>query len=88
MLIKNVLVSEIKPYEKNPRKNDSAVDKVAESIRQFGFRQPIVVAEQTGWRCNMMELDPKYVDVICMRYEEITGEKAVRIYEGQEAVSL
>jgi len=34
---------EIKPYEKNPRINDAAVEKVAESIRQFGFRQPIVV---------------------------------------------
>ena len=33
----------IKPYEKNPRLNDAAVDRVAESIRQFGFRQPIVV---------------------------------------------
>ncbi len=33
----------IKPYEKNPRINDAAVDAVAESIRRFGFRQPIVV---------------------------------------------
>ena len=35
--------SDIKPYEKNPRINDKAVDAVAESIRQFGFRQPVVV---------------------------------------------
>jgi len=35
----------IKPYEKNPRDNDAAVEAVAESIRQFGFRQPIVVDE-------------------------------------------
>ena len=33
----------IAPYEKNPRKNDDAVAAVAASIRQFGFRQPIVV---------------------------------------------
>lgn len=33
----------IKPYEKNPRKNDDAVAAVAASIRQFGFRPPIVV---------------------------------------------
>jgi len=33
----------IKPYEKNPRQSDAAVDAVAESIRRFGFRQPIVV---------------------------------------------
>ena len=36
-------ISEITPYEKNPRKNDDAVKYVAESIRQFGFKQPIVV---------------------------------------------
>lgn len=37
--------SEIKPYEKNPRLNDEAVDAVAASIQEFGFRQPIVVDE-------------------------------------------
>jgi DNA modification methylase len=36
-------LAEIKPYEKNPRMNDDAIDAVAASIRQFGFRQPIVV---------------------------------------------
>ena len=36
-------LAEIRPYEKNPRINDAAVDAVAESIRRFGFRQPIVV---------------------------------------------
>lgn len=36
-------LGEIKPYEKNPRVNDQAVDAVARSIREFGFRQPIVV---------------------------------------------
>ncbi|MBW7906218.1 MAG: ParB N-terminal domain-containing protein [Phycisphaerae bacterium] len=38
-------LADIKPYEKNPRVNDAAVDAVAESIRRFGFRQPIVVDE-------------------------------------------
>lgn len=33
----------VKPYPGNPRKNDKAVAAMAESIRQFGFRQPIVV---------------------------------------------
>lgn len=31
------------PYKNNPRNNDQAVDSVAESIKQFGFQQPIVV---------------------------------------------
>src|SRR5690606_21322386 len=36
-------LSEIKPYPNNPRINDDAVDAVAASLREFGFRQPIVV---------------------------------------------
>lgn len=43
MNIEEIALSEIKPYEKNPRKNDSAVNGVAESIKQFGFQQPIVI---------------------------------------------
>lgn len=43
MKIENLKISEIKPFEKNPRRNDAAVNGVAESIRQFGFRQPLVV---------------------------------------------
>ena len=35
----------ITPYEKNPRLNDAAVEAVARSIQEFGFRQPIVVDE-------------------------------------------
>ena len=38
-------LSEIIPYEKNPRKNDAAVDDVAESIRQCGYRAKIIVDE-------------------------------------------
>lgn len=36
-------VADVKPYEKNPRKNDEAVKFVAESIKEFGFKVPIVV---------------------------------------------
>lgn len=36
-------ITEIRPYENNPRVNDGAVDAVAASIREFGFQQPIVV---------------------------------------------
>lgn len=42
MMDPNVLV----PYENNPRQNDQAVEAVARSIKEFGFRQPIVVDEQ------------------------------------------
>lgn len=36
-------IDSITPYEKNPRKNDKAVAPVANSIKEFGFNQPIVV---------------------------------------------
>jgi hypothetical protein len=38
-------IGSIRPYENNPRQNDEAVDAVAASIREFGFRQPLVVDE-------------------------------------------
>ena len=38
-------IGTIRPYENNPRLNDAGVDAVAASIREFGFRQPIVVDE-------------------------------------------
>ena len=43
MIIEMRKLSEISPYENNPRINDSAVDAVANLIQEFGFRQPIVV---------------------------------------------
>ena len=43
MKIELRLLAEIRPYENNPRLNDDAVDAVAKSIQEFGFRQPIVV---------------------------------------------
>lgn len=36
-------VSDLIPYENNPRLNDAAVDPVASSIREFGFKVPIVI---------------------------------------------
>jgi site-specific DNA-methyltransferase (adenine-specific) len=62
---------EIKPYEKNPRINDDAVDAVVTSIREYGFRQPIVVDSEgviicghTRWKgaCKMgLEKVPVHV---------------------------
>lgn len=43
MQVQSMKISEVKPYENNPRDNDSAVGGVAESIKQFGWQQPIVV---------------------------------------------
>ena len=37
-------VDELVPYENNPRHNDEAVDAVANSIKEFGFKVPCVVS--------------------------------------------
>lgn len=42
MEITQVHVDDLIPYENNPRDNDGAVDAVAASIREFGFKVPIV----------------------------------------------
>jgi len=72
------------PYARNARIiPDSAVGKVAASINEFGFKQPIVVdaegvivAENTGRACYAMELSPAFVDVAVARWEAYTGESA------------
>jgi DNA modification methylase len=84
-------LSDIKPYEKNPRLNDEAVDDVAASIREFGFRQPIVVdadgviiCGHTRWKAAQklgLEKVPVHVAT------DLTPEqiKAYRIADNQTA---
>lgn len=43
MKIIEMRIEDIIPYENNPRKNEKAVDGVAESIKEFGFKVPIIV---------------------------------------------
>lgn len=43
MEIKQAALNKFKPYKNNPRNNKKAIEKVAESIKNFGFRVPIIV---------------------------------------------
>lgn len=43
MKIEYVKTSQIKPYEKNPRDNSKAIEKVMESLKEFGWQQPLVL---------------------------------------------
>ena len=45
MEIIKVKLTELKPYGKNPRKNDEAAKAVAKSIEQCGYVAPIIVDE-------------------------------------------
>ena len=73
-------IKDVKPYENNPRNNDDSVKGVAESIKQFGFKQPIVVdkdgviiAGHTRWRAAK-RLKMKEVPVIVA--DDLTEEQA------------
>jgi DNA modification methylase len=44
-----------------------------------GSGSTLMAAEQTGRKAFLMELDPLYADVIVMRYEKFTGQKAERV---------
>jgi len=84
-------LSEIKPYEKNPRRNDEAVKYVAESIKQFGFKVPIVidskniiVAGHTRYKAaKKLSLE----QVPCIVADDLTDEqiKAFRLADNKVA---
>lgn len=50
--IEMVAFEKIRPYERNPRKNDEAVPFVVESIRRFGFNVPLVIDENNVIVCG------------------------------------
>lgn len=84
-------IGDIKPYEKNPRKNDEAVKYVAESIKQFGFKVPIVidkngiiVAGHTRYKAaKKLNLD----EVPCIIADDLTDDqiKAFRLADNKVA---
>ena len=84
-------IASIKPYDKNPRRNDDAVDAVANSITEFGFKNPIIVgsdltiiAGHTRWKAAR-KLGLKEVPVIIA--SDLTPEqvKAFRIIDNKTA---
>lgn len=91
MNVKMMKIDDLKPYENNPRNNDGAVQYVANSIKQFGFKVPIVVDKNnvivsghTRWRAGM-ELCLKEVPVIVA--DDLTPEqiKAFRLADNKVA---
>ena len=76
-------LSEIRPYETNPRINDAAVDAVAKSLKEFGFRQPIVVGHTRFKGAQKLGLEFVPVHVAA----DLTPEqaRAYRIADNQTA---
>lgn len=82
-------LKDIKQYENNPRKNDEAVKYVAESIKEFGFKVPIVidkegviVAGHTRWKAAK-SLNIK--EVPCIIADDLTDQqiKAYRLADNK-----
>ncbi len=72
-------VAEIIPYERNPRKNDDAVKYVVESIKEFGFKVPIVIDKNnvvvTGHTRLKASKELKMDEVPCIIADDLTEEQ-------------
>lgn len=80
MNIKNVSVKDLVPYANNTKKHDKTqIDNVAESIRQYGFVQPLVIDKNNEvviGHCRLLaakQLGMKEVPCVCV--DDLTEEQ-------------
>lgn len=91
MNISEKLLSELIQYEKNPRKNDNAVDYVANSIKEFGFKVPIVIDSNNVIICGHTRYKAakklKLKTVPCIIADDLNEEqiKAYRLADNKVA---
>lgn len=82
-------IGEIRPYENNPRKNADAVKYVKESIRQFGFKIPIVIDSDRVIVCGHTRLlaakSLGLSEVPCIMVDDLTEDqvKALRLADNK-----
>lgn len=91
MEIVNKNIEEIKMYENNPRNNDGAVEYVANSIKEFGFKVPIVldknniiVAGHTRYKAAKLL---NITEIPCIIADDLSDEqvKAFRLIDNKAA---
>ena len=72
-------ITELKLNPKNPRKNDGAVDTVAKSIEEFGFKNPLIIDSQGIVWCGNTRLKAarklKLKEVPCIIADDLTEEQ-------------
>jgi len=84
-------ITELKEYENNPRNNDAAVDAVAKSIEEFGFKVPIVVTSKNviiaGHTRLKASIKLGLLEVPCIIADDLTDEqvKAFRLADNKTA---
>lgn len=70
---------DLRPYRNNPRKNAGAVDAVAASIKEYGFRNPIIIDENNtvinGHTRLLAAKKLKLDEVPCVRVTDLTEEQ-------------
>ncbi|MEC1788624.1 DNA modification methylase [Schinkia azotoformans] len=91
MQIEMMSVNELIPYAKNARHNEKAVDKVASSIKEFGFKNPIIVDEKNeiiaGHTRLLAAKKLGIAEVPTIKVDDLTPEqvKAFRIADNKTA---
>lgn len=79
MNIIDVDINKLIPYANNPRKNDGAVDPVANSIREFGFKVPLVIDKENNVVCGHTRLKAakklSMKTVPCIIADDLTEEQ-------------
>lgn len=87
----NKNIDDIIPYENNPRKNDDAVDVLANSIKEFGFKVPIIIDKENVVVAGHTRLKALqklgYKNVPCIVADDLTDEqiKAFRLADNKVA---
>lgn len=91
MEIVDIAVNNLVPYDKNPRRNDEAAVKVAESIKRFGFKIPLVVDRNNVVVCGHTRLKAakklKLKTVPCILADDLSEDqiKAFRLADNRTA---
>ena len=91
MQVKEISLSELVPYERNPRRNDKAVNAVKKSIEQFGFKVPIVIDADNQIVAGHVRFKAAQIlgfdKVPCIVASDLTPEqvKAFRLIENKTA---
>lgn len=67
IVTKRVPIATLVPYWRNPRNNDEAVEKVKESIQQYGYQQPILVDKKN----TIIAGHTRYRALMLLGYEEV-----------------
>ena len=82
-------LTDLIPYENNPRINDDAIDVVANSIKEFGFKNPIIIDKDNVIVCGhtrrLAAIKLGLTEVPCIRADDLTEDqiKAFRVADNK-----